>query len=88
METIRIKTSRKLDLKSKEAKRTFLVINILLFLGVVMVVSTLLYLLFNLNQSDRVIYKSAFIIITGLVLVIFYFIGYNDIKKKQNTHNQ
>jgi amino acid transporter len=88
MEIITYKSSSKLDLKSKEAKRTFLIINILLFFGVVLVVSTLLYLLFNLNQSDRVIYKSALIIITGLVLVIFYFIGYNDIKKKQNTHNQ
>jgi hypothetical protein len=88
METITNKTSRRLDLKTKEAKRTLLIINILLFFGIVLIVSTLTYLLFNLNQSDRVIYKSVFIIITGLVLVMFYSIGYNEIKKKQNTHTQ
>jgi uncharacterized membrane protein len=88
METIKKITSRRLDLKTKKAKRTFLIINILLFFGIVLIVSTLLYLLFNLNQSDRVIYKSVLIIITGLVLVMFYAIGYNEIKKKQNTHNQ
>jgi hypothetical protein len=89
METIiNKKANRILDLKTKEAKRTFLLINILLFFGIVLIVSTLLFLLFNLNQSDIVIFKSVFIIITGLVLVMFYTIGYNGIKKKQNTHNQ
>lgn len=82
METIKNITSRRLDLKTKKTKRKFLIINILLFFGMVLIVTTLLYLLFNLNQSDRVIYKSAIIIITGLVLVIFYAIGYNEIKKK------
>jgi len=82
------KTNRILNLKTKESLRTFLIINILLFIGIVLIVSTLLFLSFNLNQSDRMIYKSIFIIITGLVLVMFYAIGYNGIKKKQNTHNQ
>jgi len=87
METIKNLPGRRLDLRTKKAKRTFLIINILLFFGIVLIVSTLLYLLFNLNQSDRVIYKSIFIIITGLVLVMFYAIGYSEIKKKQNAHN-
>lgn len=88
METIKNITSRRLDLKTKKAKRIFLIINILLFFGIFLIVSTLLYLLFNLNQSDRVIYKSVVIIITGLVLVMFYAVGYTEIKKKHNTHNQ
>ena len=82
------RTGGTLDLKTKKAKRTFLFINLLLFLGVILIVSTLMYLLFNLNQSDRVIYKCLFTIISGLVLVFFYIIGYNGIKKKQNIHRQ
>jgi uncharacterized membrane protein len=81
-------SGRRLDLRTKKAKRTFLIINILLLFGIVLIVSTLLYLLFNLNQSDRLIYKSIFMIITGLLLVLSYAIGLNEIKKKQNTHNQ
>lgn len=88
MEIIKNLSGRKLDLRTKKAKRTFLIINILLLFGIVLIVSTLLYLLFNLNQSDRLIYKSIFMIITGLVLVLSYAIGFNEIKKKQNTHNQ
>jgi cytochrome c biogenesis protein CcdA len=78
----------KLELRTKKAKRIFLVTNLLLILGVLLVVSTLLYLLFNLNQSDRVIYKCIFTIISGLVLVIFYVIGFNAIKKKQDSRRQ
>jgi len=81
-------TGGTLDLKTKKTKRTFLFINLLLFSGVILIVSTLLYLLFNLNQSDRVIYKCIIGIISGFVLVIFYIIGYNGIKKKQNIHKQ
>jgi len=88
MQTIKNVTRRTLDLKTRKAKRIFLIINIFLILGIVLIVSTLLYLLFNLNQSDRIIYKSVVIIITGLVLVMFYIIGYNEIKKKQHSHNQ
>ena len=85
---IKYLSGNRLDLRTKKAKRTFLIINILLLSGIVLIVSTLLYLLFNLNQSDRLIYKSISIIITGLVLVMSYFIGFNEIKKKQNTHNK
>ena len=88
MEIIKSLSGRRLDLGTKKAKRTFLIINILLLSGIVLIVSTLLYLLFNLNQSDRLIYKSIFMIITGLVLVLSYAIGFNEIKKKQNTHNK
>jgi O-antigen/teichoic acid export membrane protein len=87
METIKNLHGKRLDLRTKKGKRTFLIINFLLFFGVVLIVSTLLYLLFNLNQSDRVIYKSILIIILGLDLVMFYAIGYNEINKKKNTHN-
>jgi len=80
------KTNRISDLDTKKVKRTFLILNILLFIGVITIVSTLLYLLFHLNQSDIVIYKCAFIIISGLVLVLFYAIGYNDLKKKENKN--
>jgi hypothetical protein len=75
-----------LDLDTKKAKRTFLVLNILLFIGVITIVSTLLYLLFHLNQSDIVLYKCACSIVSGLVLVLIYAIGYYDLKKKEDIH--
>jgi hypothetical protein len=82
------KTNRILDLDTKKAKRTFLVLNILLFIGVITIVSTLLYLLFHLNHSDIVIYKSAFSILSGFLLVLFYAIGYHELKKRENNHKQ
>jgi uncharacterized membrane protein len=88
MKIIKNLSVSRLDLRTKKSKRTFLIINILLLFGIVLIVSTLLYLLFNLNQSDRLIYKSIFMIITGLVLVMSYVLGFNEIKKKKNTHNQ
>lgn len=77
--------SKILDLKTPESKRKFLTINIVLLAGVVLIVSTLLFLLFNLNQSDKMIYKSIFFIITGLVLVMFYAVGYHRIIKKHDS---
>jgi hypothetical protein len=44
------------------------------------------YLLFHLNQSDIVLYKCACSIVSGLVLVLIYAIGYHDLKKKENIH--
>jgi uncharacterized BrkB/YihY/UPF0761 family membrane protein len=82
------KKGGKLELRTKKAKRIFLAINLLLILGILLVVSTLLYLLFNLNHSDRVIYKCIFTIISGLVFVVFYVIGFNAIKKKQDSSRQ
>jgi undecaprenyl pyrophosphate phosphatase UppP len=85
METITLrKTNRILDLDTKKAKRTFLVLNILLSTGVITIVSTLLYLLIHLNQSDIVIYECVFCIVSGLVLVLFYAIGYHELKKNKN----
>jgi hypothetical protein len=78
------KTNLILDLDTKKAKRTFLVLNILLFIGVITIVSTLLYLLFHLNQSDIVLYKCACSIVSGLVIVLIYAIGYHDLKKKED----
>lgn len=88
MEIIKNLSGRRLDLRTPKAKRSFLILNILLLSGIVLIVSTLLYLLFNLNQSDKLIYKSISMIITGLVLVMSYNIGFNEIKKKQNTNNK
>jgi len=70
-------------LKTKNAKRIFFAINLLLVLGVALVVSTLLYLLFNLNHSDKVIYKCLVFIISGLFLVFSYSIGLGSLNKKQ-----
>jgi|GEM_PF-3432312 len=82
------KTNKIFDLNTKELKRRFLIINVLLILGVVLIVTTLLFLVFNLNRSDIVIYRCLVLILTGLVLVIFYAIEYGKIKNKRNIHNQ
>ena len=76
MEIIKSLSDRRLNRRTPKAKRSFLILNILLLLGIVLIVSTLLYLLFNLNQSDKLIYKSISMIITGLVLVMSYAIGF------------
>lgn len=76
-------TNYKLRLRTKNARRIFFAINVLLVIGVALVVSALLYLLFNLNHSDRAIYKCIVPFISGLFLVIFYFIGLDSIKRKQ-----
>jgi hypothetical protein len=80
------KTKSMLNLDTKKAKRTFLVLNILLFTGVTTIVSTLLYLLFHLNHSDIMIYKCAISILSGFVLVLFYAIGYHELKTREIKH--
>ena len=45
MEIIKNLSGGKLDLRTKKSKRTFLIINILLLSGIVLIVSTLLNLL-------------------------------------------
>jgi hypothetical protein len=69
--------------RTKNARRIFLVMNVLLVIGVALVVSTLFYLLFNLNHSDRIIYKCLVPIILGMLLAVTYFIGLDSIKRKQ-----
>jgi len=87
MEIITIrKTKRILDFNIKKGKWTFLVLNIFLFIGLITIVSTLLYVLINLEQSDRIIFRCLPIIALGLVFVLFYAIGYNKLTEKENKH--
>lgn len=88
METTTDKSNKRFNSETKEAKRRFLILNVLLFLGAVLIVSSLLYILFNLNQSDRVIYKSMVFLVTGLILVFFYAISSAGIRKRRHTYNQ
>ena len=68
----------------KKTKRIFLVINILLLIGLITIVSTLLYLLINLEHSDKIILKCLPIIALGMVLVLSYWIGYHYLRKKEH----
>ena len=79
------KTKKILDYKTKKEKRSFLVLNILLSTGLLMVVSTLLYLLVHLGQTDRIILKCLPIIAAGLILVLFYAAG---TRKKTGVANR
>jgi hypothetical protein len=80
------KTKRIPDLESKKGERTFLVFNILLFVGIIIIVSTISYVLINLKQSDRIFLRCLPIIALGLVLILFYAIGYHKLiaKEKRN----
>src|SRR4030042_2767611 len=80
------KTNRIVSFNTKKRKRSFLVLNILLFIGSVTIVSTLLYILVHLNQSDKIIYMCVPIIASGLIFVLFYAIGYNELTKKENSN--
>jgi putative flippase GtrA len=80
------KTNRIVGFNTKRRKRSFLVLNFLLFIGSVTIVSTLLYVLFHLNQSDRIIYMCVPIIASGLIFVLFYAIGYHELTRKENSH--
>jgi putative flippase GtrA len=80
------KTNRIVSFNIKKRKRSFLVINFLLFIGSVTIVSTLLYILIHLNQSDKIIYMCVPIIATGLIFVLFYAIGYHELTRKENSH--
>ena len=85
METISLrKTKRILDFVTKKGKMTFLVLNILLVLGLITIVSTLLYILINLEQTDRIILRCLLIVVLGLVFVMFYAIGYHKLTEKEN----
>jgi hypothetical protein len=87
MDIITLKRTKRIsDIKSKKVKRIFLALNILLSIGTIILVSTLLFLLFHLNQSDKIILKCMFSIITGMILILFYAIGYNGIKKNHDIH--
>jgi hypothetical protein len=85
MESITLRKSKRiLDFDKKTGKRIFIFINFLLFTGIITIVSTLLYLLFNLDQSDRIILRCIPIIALGLILVLFYIIGYYKLTEKEN----
>ena len=64
--------------------KTFLVLHILLFIGSIAIVSTLLYILLNLEKSDKIIFKALPIIVSGLILILFYTVGYHRLTEKGN----
>jgi uncharacterized membrane-anchored protein len=87
METITLKRNRRLlNLDTKKKKRTFLILNLLLVLGVISIVSTLLYILLNLTNTDTIIIKCIPSFALGLAFVFFYAIGFNELTKKADRH--
>ena len=80
------KTNRIVSFNTKKRKRSILVLNILLFIGSFTIVSTLLYILIHLNQSDKIINMCVPIIASGLIFVLFYAIGYHELTIKENRH--
>jgi uncharacterized BrkB/YihY/UPF0761 family membrane protein len=74
------------DYNAKNRGRIFLVLNILLFIGSIAIISTLLYILLNLEKSDAIIFKAIPIIVSGLILILFYTIGYYRLTEKGNKH--
>jgi hypothetical protein len=67
--------------RNKENKAMFLFINLFLLVGVAILVFTLLYLLFHLNESDKVIVRCIPGFAIGLSSVIIY--GFLFVKNKK-----
>ena len=67
---------------------SFLFLNILLIAGVIAIVFTLLYILLHLDQSDRIILRCVPVILSGLVLVLIYFIGSSRKSVQRNSGNK
>jgi hypothetical protein len=57
---------------NKNIKKQQLFINIYLLIGVISLIFTLFYLLFNLNNSDKIIYKCIPGFIFGLSSILIY----------------
>jgi biotin transporter BioY len=72
------------DFKVKNGNKTFWILNILLFAGSITIVSALVYILLNLERSDAIIIKALPFIVSGLVFVLFYAIGYHKLKENRN----
>jgi hypothetical protein len=72
--------------RNKENKAMFLLINVFLMMGVAILVFTLLYLLFHLDESDKIIIRCIPGFAIGLSPVIIY--GFLSVKKgKAKTKN-
>ncbi len=83
MKKLQFKRSRLIpDISSKENKRIFLWINIALIIGGLSIVSTLLYLILNLEKADQIIYYCLPGSVFGILLIIIYAIGYRKLMSK------
>jgi hypothetical protein len=72
--------------RNKENKAMFLLINVFLMMGVAILVFTLLYLLFHLDESDKIIIGCIPGFAIGLSSVMIY--GFLSVKKgKAKTKN-
>ena len=77
--------------RNKENKAMFLFINVFLLMGVAILVFTLLYLLFYLDESDKIIIRCIPGFAIGLSSVIIY--GFLSVKRgkaktKISLHHQ
>ena len=74
----------------KENKALFLFTNLCLLVGVAILVFTLLYLLFHLDESDKIIIRCIPGFAIGLVLIITYvflFVKKGKTKTKNRFHH-
>jgi hypothetical protein len=73
----------------KENKALFLIINLYLLVGVAILVFTLLYLLFHLDESDKIVVKCipGFAIgISSILIYGFLFVKKGRTKTKNRLH--
>ena len=66
-------------LKTKRDRVLFLMINIYLFIGMLALSITLIYLLTNLDHSDFIIKNCIPGIVMGISSAIIYFVGYQSL---------
>jgi hypothetical protein len=73
--------------RTKEDKTRFILSNLCLLLGVSILVFTLLYLLFHLDNSDRIIYLCIPGFAIGLSSIFVYvFLSVNKTKIRKRIH--
>jgi zinc transporter ZupT len=74
-------------LQSKKNRILFKMLNIYLIIGVASLLSTMVYLMGHLNQSDSIIKYCIPGFVLGVSSGIFYFIGYQSMITEQKINN-
>jgi len=86
METLhRKRNSFNPSLKNGKYKFLYVVLDIYLGIGVISLLASILYLLLNINQADKIIYYCVPGFVIFLSAAILYLVGYQNILWKKNS---
>ena len=87
MRIIFFKSSTKIpDLSKPGKKRLFRTMNIVLFSGGIILIASLLLLLSNLENADRIIFYIIPGFFIGMVLIMIYYFGFRKLNNNTKDH--